>query len=122
MARPFEGTQLDFRRTGIRYFPDGSGHGSYSPYAFKERKYTVLSSASFGQDDHVFRDGNGLFTHYLIEGLKDRSREVDIDRNGKITAKEIYDYVSWNVLIDSGYKQTPQLWPDNADTVIYSYK
>ena len=120
--RPFEGHAtliLEGPESGT--FANGEDHGSYTPFAFKKGKYTVLSSASFGQDDHVIRDGNGLFTHYLIEGLR-KPREIDIDRNGKITAKEIYDYVYPKVKRRSYGTQTPQLWPDNADTVIYSYR
>ena len=118
--RPFKG-----HATLILEGPDSSSFANDDPFpnpqAFQKGKYTVLSSASLGQNDHVIKGGNGLFTHYLIEGLE-KPYIIDTDSDGKITAKEIYDYVIRNVPRDSGYKQTPQLWPDNADTVIYSYK
>jgi hypothetical protein len=50
---------------------------------------------------------NSLFTHYLIEGL--RTGSADIDQDGQITIDELYDYIYEHVLNETP-KQTPGKW------------
>lgn len=48
-----------------------------------------------------------LFTHFLIQGL--RSGEADMDRDGRITLDELYDYVFDHVRAET-HQQTPRKW------------
>lgn len=88
----------------VRYFP---GHvtvivdGSYSqtmadgnpfrPLALKKPKYTVLTGALEHQQVNFAEDlGGSVFTFYLWEGLE--YRYADLNRDGYITASELYSY------------------------------
>ncbi len=65
----------------------------FRPYALKKRKYTVLSAAKKGEE--IFYEpslGGSVFTHFLLRGIKNRG--ADGNRNGDITAKELYDYIN----------------------------
>lgn len=63
---------------------------------------------------------NGLFTAYLLRGLKGGA---DADKNRKVTAKEIFNYVSKGVKKTSRDKQHPVMWgnfPDNMTVMDWS--
>ncbi|MBO7464164.1 MAG: caspase family protein [Bacteroidales bacterium] len=50
---------------------------------------------------------NGYFTAFLINGLKGKA---DINRDGDVTAKELFDYVSRGVIYTTGGRQHPVMW------------
>lgn len=67
----------------------------------------VLTAASSNEksfEDASWGGGHGVFTYHLVEGLKG---PADKDRNGKIVANEILDYVRENVQKSTGSKQNP---------------
>ncbi len=70
----------------------------------------VLTSCSQGGYSYEEPDfGHGVFTHFLIEGLRGNA---DSDKDYDITVTEIYQYVKQKVdeySIASGKKQTPNL-------------
>jgi hypothetical protein len=79
--------------------------------------FTVLTASKSGEssfEHQKWGGGHGVFTYYLIKGLKG---EADTDKNGKITLDELTDYVKENVRKDTDYKQTPQLKGD-GDIII----
>lgn len=49
----------------------------------------------------------GIFTHFLIKGLKGAA---DIDENGEVTIEEVYEYVRQNVSFYTNNYQTPVLY------------
>ncbi|MDO4210625.1 MAG: caspase family protein [Bacteroidales bacterium] len=59
----------------------------------------------------------GLFTNYLMYGIRGKA---DKNRDRKISARELFDYVSSNVASSSGNRQHPVMWGkfDNNMTVI----
>ncbi|MFZ4622547.1 MAG: PEGA domain-containing protein, partial [Bacteroidota bacterium] len=62
-----------------------------------------------GRDQPVFDTGPGghsVFTFHLLEGLKNRS--ADLDKNGIITASELAAYIMPRVTTESHKQQTPQ--------------
>ncbi len=71
---------------------------------------SVLASTSMY--DLSYEDDNlkhGIFTYYLIEGLKGRA---DSNRDGVITLGEAADYVRRKVISATGGKQVPQMRGD----------
>ncbi len=48
--------------------------------------------------------GHGVFTYYLLEGLRGKA---DLDRDGIITVDEAYNYVSKKVPEATGQDQNP---------------
>lgn len=50
---------------------------------------------------------NGLFTKYLLSGLRGRA---DVNDDRTITAKELFNYVSSHVVAESKKKQHPVMW------------
>jgi hypothetical protein len=73
---------------------------------------TVISSA--GGMEYAMESGqwkNGLFTYCLINGLK--TRDADLNGEGKIMLSELQHYVSKNVLLLSKGKQKPTSRAEN---------
>ncbi len=69
-------------------------------------KGRVIITASGANEISVEDDDlkHGVFTYYLLEGLKGKA---DFDRDGIITVDEAYTYVSNNVSIATGQAQHP---------------
>jgi hypothetical protein len=61
-------------------------------------------SEEFSLEDQGLR--SGVFSHFLIKGLKG---EADADRNKIVTVKELADYVTKNVMRYTAGAQTPML-------------
>ena len=77
--------------------------------AFEESKggtALLLSSKGdeFSLEDHGLRQG--IFSHYLIRGLKG---EADRDQNDIVTVKELFDFVHSKVTSYTANAQTPEL-------------
>jgi len=66
----------------------------------------VIITASGANEVSAEKDdlGHGVFTYYLLEGLKGKA---DLDKDGMITVDEIYNYVSINVPNATGQSQHP---------------
>jgi uncharacterized caspase-like protein len=58
---------------------------------------------------------NGVFTTYLLGGLRGKA---DVDSNRKITAKELFNYVSKNVSDKTNGKQHPVMWGRFRDDMV----
>ncbi len=58
---------------------------------------------------------NGVFTSYLLRGL---SENADDNNDGKITAKELFSYVSKGVLYKTNGEQHPVMWGKFDDNMI----
>lgn len=56
---------------------------------------------------------NGFFTQYLINGLRGKA---DTNRDRNISAKELYDYVSERVILQSNGLQHPVMWGNFNDS------
>ena len=94
--------------------------GEVLPQAFKKWDYTVLGGSLHKQDSGATEWSDfSWFTYHLLEGI--RWREADYNRDGDITASELFDYIALAMGVDSS--QTPFLKPGNyANSVIYRYK
>lgn len=79
-----------------------------------------LSSRTDETSLEVNEKDNGLFTYYLIEGLRGKS---DANEDNKITIREIFDYVYQTVVAYADKKrhsQHPVMWGKfNEDTPIF---
>lgn len=78
---------------------DKSTGGSAFVMSSKAREYSL--------EDGGLRQG--IFSHYLIRGLKGES---DADKNKTITIRELFDWVYKNVRTYSGLAQTPMIAGD----------
>jgi len=69
----------------------------------------VLSASSaneFSQEGERWGGGHGVFTYYLLRGLKG---EADFDADGIVTIREVYDYLYRKVAEDTAGGQHPEL-------------
>ena len=69
---------------------------------------TALFMSSKGEEYSLEDQGlrSGIFSHYLIRGLKG---EADVDGNKLVTIREIYDFVYKNVRMYTSNVQTPMI-------------
>lgn len=104
-------------------FADGEETLPIRPLALQKPRYTVISSAGRDQNAHVIEGGHGLFTNYLVSGLSEPYERIKADRNrdGTITAHEIFEYVRMKMIGHVGDAQVPELYPERANTVILRY-
>ncbi len=70
-------------------------------------------SGEYTLEDSFMR--NGIFTTYLQQGLRG---SADTDRNRKITARELFEYVSKKVREKTGDKQHPVMWGKFDDDMV----
>lgn len=66
-----------------------------------------LSSRAQEKSKEILSMNNGLFTYYLIKGLKGKA---DYNTDRTISAKELFKYVSRHVAQDSKDAQHPVMW------------
>jgi uncharacterized caspase-like protein len=67
---------------------------------------TASSASELSKEGKDWGEGQGVFTYYLIEGLKG---DADIDKDGIITIREIYEYISKKVIEATNGQQHPEL-------------
>ena len=58
---------------------------------------------------------NGVFTTYLLRGLRGNA---DNNKDGKVTAKELFNYVSKGVIYKTNKEQHPVMWGKFDDNMI----
>ncbi|MFK7950881.1 MAG: caspase family protein [Saprospiraceae bacterium] len=88
---------------------------TYYYEAFKEAKGgTAFMLSSKAEEISIENAGlrQGIFTHFLIKGLKGNA---DQDNNHLITISEVYDYVKVNVKFYTSNYQNPVLYGDYDD-------
>ncbi len=80
----------------------------------------LFMSSRANENSQEVRGGkNSLFTHYLLRGLKGRA---DADSNRRITAVELFNYVSPAVAKASGNMQHPVMWGNfDRNMVLFKY-
>jgi len=67
---------------------------------------TASSSSELSYESDRWGNGHGVFSHYLLEGLKGNA---DRNSNGIVEIRELYEYVYRNVSGDTSGKQHPEL-------------
>lgn len=81
-----------------------------------EREGAIVFAASNPSEGafELPENEHGIFTYYLIQGL---SGNADANRDGRISAKELYSYVSEKVSVEAsldGRKQSPRWYEKNG--------
>jgi uncharacterized caspase-like protein len=76
---------------------------------------TFLSSRSHESSRENALMANGVFTTYLLRALRGKA---DVNRDRKITAKELFDYVSKGVKEKTQDKQHPVMWGKFSDDMV----
>lgn len=76
--------------------------------------FVLTSTSQNGISSEIPEFQSGLFTHYLLEGL---GGKADIDANDTISASELSDYVSEQVMAYSRQNQKSQQMPNSIITL-----
>ncbi|BAZ21217.1 peptidase C14 caspase catalytic subunit p20 [Kalymmatonema gypsitolerans NIES-4073] len=95
---------------GIRSASDNSGAINRSFQEVKESKkgFALLTSAEANQvsrEDKRWGEGHGVFTYYLLEGMRGAADRNP--RDGTVTVGELFEYVRENVKRDTNDLQHP---------------
>ena len=67
---------------------------------------SASSASEFSREDAKWGGGHGVFTYYLLRGLKG---EADTDPDGIVTIRELFDYTYQKVSNATGGSQHPEL-------------
>lgn len=86
---------------------NGSGTTSQTPDINQDEIMLFLSSRSGEVSIESSKMSNGLFTTFLVRGLRGGA---DTDRDRRITARELFTFVSKGVKDRSRNKQHPVMW------------
>jgi len=68
--------------------------------------FTASSSSEYSHEDKKWGNGHGVFTYYLLEGMKG---QADFNKNGLVDIRELYEYVYRKVSDDTNGQQHPEL-------------
>ena len=105
---------------GLEARPKSMG-GYLGTFAKFDRKYAIASSDSGElsyEQPKLYK--NSIFTHFLLKGLRgDADRDP---KDGEITVKKLYDYVSAETREATKDRQHPKCFPESGpgvDTVIF---
>jgi hypothetical protein len=81
--------------------------------------FTVMTAARGDQTAKPLEEAkHGMFSYFLMKGMEG---EADQNKDNKITAGELYEYVERNVVQQSSGSQTPELQGD-ADRVLVRFQ
>lgn len=75
---------------------------------------TASDISQLSQESEQWGGGHGVFTYYLLKGLKG---EADANKDGTVTAGELFNYVRDNVLKATGGDQSPMALPGLAEHI-----
>jgi formylglycine-generating enzyme required for sulfatase activity len=64
-------------------------------------------------DERLGEAPTSVFTHFLVQGL--RTGAADLNGDGQISLKELYEYTHEQVLTSGLSKQTPQMWAQKVE-------
>ena len=67
---------------------------------------TAADTEEFSLEDARWGGGHGVFTHFLLDGLRGAG---DANGNGIVTFSELFEFVSGNVRDATGGRQNPQM-------------
>ena len=91
--------------------------------AFRTPEYKVLTSSGAAEESWYWNgqdnaaQGSFYFTQVLAQGLSPRwNYPADLNRNGAVTLSELHRY-----LLQNHGASTPQLYPQEDDTVVFTY-
>lgn len=105
---------VDACRSGGMRVDENAAQGAIT--AAKKANVMLFLSSRNNENSIERRDmKNGFFTTYLDKGLRGNA---DADRNRKITAKELFDFVHSGVCKISDNKQHPVMWGNFSDNMI----
>ncbi len=94
---------------------------SYYESLAQAQSGTALIMSSKSEETSLESSGlrQGVFSHFLIRGLKG---EADTDENNIVNVKELYDYINKNVQDYTGRRQSPVIQGDYDPTMTVAVK
>lgn len=75
---------------------------------------TASDISQLSEESEQWGGGHGVFTYYLLKGLKG---EADANKDGTVTAGELFNYVRDNVQKATGGDQSPMALPGLAEHI-----
>ncbi|MRR17833.1 MAG: hypothetical protein EG826_15400 [Deltaproteobacteria bacterium] len=89
---------------GIEINPIGSGLQNLSQLADGIAVISASDDKQFSQEGQQWGDGHGVFTYFLLKGLKG---EADYNKDGQVTLGELIPYLSEKVRRETQNAQSP---------------
>jgi tetratricopeptide (TPR) repeat protein len=70
---------------------------------------TSAEASESAQEDQQWGGGHGVFTHFLLQGMRGDADGYKHPKDGKVTIRELFEYVRDNVIRSTGSKQHPAI-------------
>lgn len=76
---------------------------------------TSAEASETAQEGKQWGDGHGVFTHFLLEGMRGAADGYNQPKDGIVTAGELFDYVRESVKKATNYQQHPAIGTNPFD-------
>jgi len=109
-----------FGISGARYGQPQQGNNLINQYMqeyARGEERAVITASDVSQlsfEGDKWGGGHGVFTYYLLQGL---AGAADANKDGTVTAGELFAYIHSKVADDTGNQQTPVALPGLADNL-----
>jgi len=70
---------------------------------------TSAEASESAQEDQQWGGGHGVFTHFLLQGMRGDADGYKQPKDGKVSVRELFEYVRDNVIKATGSKQHPAI-------------
>lgn len=90
-------------------------------YRQKTKKTSVMIYSSSRANEYSLLRTDMKYSFFIDRILKAFRGAADRNRDGKVTARELFNYVNPHVIEDTGGRQHPQLWGDFDDSMVVVY-
>lgn len=85
------------------------------------KKTSVLLFTSSRADETTLANRDMMYSYFIERILLAFRGQADKNNDKKITARELFNYVSARVLVDTDFQQHPQMWGKFADDMVVVY-
>jgi hypothetical protein len=105
---------------GMRDLPNNLANQYLEQLLYKEEGRAVITSSDVNeksQESKKWGNGHGVFTYYLLEGLKGRA---DSNQDRLVSVGELFRYIRQKVRLDTNFLQNPRMLTGSNENLALS--
>jgi hypothetical protein len=93
----------------------------FEKYLYREEGRAIITSSDvneYSRESTKWGNGHGVFTHYLLEGLKGTA---DVNEDRLVSLGELFRFVRQKVRLDTQFQQNPRMLLGENENVALAY-